>query len=95
MKIASAEKMKLADIMAKQKDDQAKAAAQNQKSMHDREKHQMDIIGKQHDLQFDAQKMAMAAQAAQTRQADMQARGQERQAAQAFKMSQQPKGPPI
>ena len=67
MKIASAEKMKLADIMAKQQDDQAKAAAQNQKAMHDREKHQMDILGKQHDMQFDAQKMAMAAQAAQAR----------------------------
>jgi hypothetical protein len=95
MKIASQEKMKLADIMAKQKDDEAKAQQQNQKAMHDREKHQADMIGKQADMQMDQQKLAIAQQSAQMKQADMAARGQERQAAQQFKQQQAAQRPPI
>jgi hypothetical protein len=95
MKIASQEKMKLADILAKQKDDEAKAQQQNQKAMHDREKHQADMIGKQADMQMDQQKLAIAQQSAQMRQADMAARGQERQAAQQFKQQQAVQRPPL
>jgi hypothetical protein len=95
MKIASQEKMKLADIMSKQKDDEAKAQQQNQKAMHDREKHQADMVGKQADMQLDQQKLAIAQQSAQMKQADMAARGQERQAAQQFKQQQAAQRPPI
>jgi hypothetical protein len=94
MKIASAEKMKLADILAKQKDDETKASAQNQKAMQDREKHQMDLIGKQADMRAHEQKLAMAQQAAQVRQQDMAARGEERKAAAQFKQQQAAQKPP-
>jgi hypothetical protein len=44
-KIASNEKIKAAELMAKRSDDAAKVQQTNQKVMHDREK-QMDLIGK-------------------------------------------------
>jgi hypothetical protein len=94
MKIASAEKMKLADILAKQKDDETKAQVQNQKAMHDREKHQADMVGKQADMQMDQQKLAIAQQTAQMRQSDMAARGEERKAAAQFKQQQAVQKPP-
>jgi hypothetical protein len=94
MKIQSAEKMKLADIMAKQRDDETKAQAQNQKTMQDREKHQMDLIGKQADMRLHEQKAAMAQQALAARQQDMQVRQSERQAAQTFKQHQAEQKPP-
>ena len=90
LKIQSNEKMKLADIMAKRQDDEAKSQQINLKAMQDREKHQADMIGKSADLQLNAQRASMAQQAAQAKQADMQARGEERRAAQAFKQSQPP-----
>src|SRR5436190_19468541 len=43
-KIASQEKMKMADLIAKQGDGQQKAQATNLKIMHDREAHQADMI---------------------------------------------------
>jgi hypothetical protein len=88
MKIASQEKMKLAELMAKQGDAGQKAQAANQKAMHDRENHQMDIIGRQADMQADARKMQMAEQAAIARQGDMAARASERHAAQQYKQQQ-------
>jgi hypothetical protein len=60
----------------------------NQKQMHDREKHQMDLIGKQADMQADARKMQMMEAAQSAKQNDLAARASERQAAQQFKQSQ-------
>jgi hypothetical protein len=93
MKIASQEKMKLAELMAKQNDASQKAHSANQKAMHDREAHQADMLGRQQDMQLNAQKAAMAQAAAQARQGDMAARGEERRAAAAFKQQTQPQGP--
>jgi hypothetical protein len=95
MKIQSAEKMKLADIMAKQRDDEAKSQQTNLKAMQDREKHQADMIGKQTDMQMNAQKLAMARQAAEAKQADMAVRQSERQAAQQIKQQQAVQRPPL
>jgi hypothetical protein len=88
MKIASNERIKAAELAAKQRDEEAKAQHTNLKAMHDRESHQMDMIGKQAEMQANEQKMAMAAQASQAKQVDMQARGEERRQAQQFKQQQ-------
>ena len=85
LKIASQEKIKMAELMSKQGDAQQKAQVVNLKSMHDREKHQADMIGKDFDMRAQAQKAAMAQQAAKARSADQAARSQERQAAAAAK----------
>lgn len=90
MKVASNEKLKLIELQAKKQDEAAKAQQTNMKMMADREKHQADMVGKQFDMQMNAQKMDMARQSAQHKQEDMQTRAGERQAAQAFKQSQQP-----
>jgi hypothetical protein len=92
MKIASNEKIKAAELMAKQGDDAAKVQTAAQKAMHDREKHQADMIAKQADMEADRRKMAMAEAAQIARQNDMAARAQERQAAASLK-AQQPQGP--
>jgi len=89
MKIASAEKIKAAELQQKQQDDAVKAQLTSEKAMAEREKSQMELLGKQHDMQLNAQKAAMAAQAAQAKQQDMKARQSERQAAQQFKQQQQ------
>jgi hypothetical protein len=89
MKIESAERIKGAELASKQREDQAKAQQTNIKAMAEREKAQMDILGKQHDMQLNEQKAAMAVQAAQAKQKDMEARQSERQAAQQFKQQQQ------
>jgi hypothetical protein len=88
MKIASNERIKAAELAAKQRDEEAKAQATNIKAMAEREKSQMDILGKQHDMQLNAQKASMAAQAAEAKQQDMQARGEERRQAAEFKQEQ-------
>jgi hypothetical protein len=92
MKIASNEKIKAAELMAKQGDDAAKVQTAAQKAMHDREKHQADMIAKQADMQADARKMQMAEAAQIAKQNDMAARAGERQAAASLK-AQQPQGP--
>jgi hypothetical protein len=88
MKIASNERIKAAELAAKQRDEEAKTQHTNLKAMADREKHQMDMVGKQQDLQLDQQKMAMTAQAAQARQRDMESRGEERRQQQQLKAQQ-------
>jgi len=92
MKIASNEKIKAAELMSKQGDDAAKVQTANQKQMHDREKHQMDIIGKQADMEADRRKMAMAEAAQIAKQNDMAARASERQAAASLKAQQPQQG---
>lgn len=88
MKITSSERIKAAELSAKQRDEDAKAQTQNQKAMHEREGHQMDMIGKQAEMRANEQKMAMAQQAAQAKQVDMQARGDERRQAAQYKQQQ-------
>jgi hypothetical protein len=74
----------------KAQDDQAKMAVQNQKRMESTEAHQMDMIGKQADLQIAREKAQMTAQqaqvAAQAKQADFANRANERQLAHQQKM---------
>lgn len=85
LEIASRQQIELAKLQSKQGDDASKAQMVNQKAMHDREKHQADMVMKQADMAADARKMQMAEAAAQVKQADMAARQGERQAAQQFK----------
>ena len=81
------ERMKLE---AKQGDAEGKMAVQQQKAAGDREKHQMDMLGKQEDLRIKEQlgqmKAAEAAQMAQAKQADFANRSSERQMANQQKM---------
>jgi hypothetical protein len=88
MKIASNERIKAAELAAKQRDEEAKAQATNIKAMAEREKSQMDILGKQHDMQLNAQKADMARQANEARQRDMESRSEERRQAQQLKAQQ-------
>jgi hypothetical protein len=81
MKIQSQQQIEFAKLQSKHADDAAKAAQTNQKAMTEREAHQADLIGKQHDMAINAQKAAMAQAAAQAKQTDMAARGAERAAA--------------
>jgi hypothetical protein len=87
-KITSNERLKAAELAAKQGDHQQKAEQTNLKMMHDRESHQANMIETQETMRLNAQKAAMAQAAQQARQADMAARGEERRAAQQFKQSQ-------
>jgi hypothetical protein len=87
-KIASQEKMKLAEIMSRQGDAGQKAQLADQKAQHDREAHQAEMIRAAADLQLSAQKADMAKAAHIARQGDLAARQGERQAAQQFKQSQ-------
>jgi hypothetical protein len=93
-KIASQEKMKMADLMAKQGDGQQKAQETNLRMMHDRETHQAGLIETQESMRLNAQKMAMAQAAHQAKQADLAARAGERQAAQQMRINQPPRGFP-
>jgi hypothetical protein len=89
MKIQSNEKLKLMELQSKRGDDAAKVEQINAKAMAEREAHQMDMIGRQADMQADARKMAMQEAAAQAKQADLAARANERAAAQQFRATQQ------
>jgi hypothetical protein len=93
-KLQSQEKMKIMDLQAKQGDEAAKSQQTNMKAMAEREAHQMDMLGRQADMRLNAQKAQIAAQAAQHKQADMAARQQERQSAQAFRQQQATMRPP-
>jgi hypothetical protein len=89
LKISSQERIKAAELRAKQQDDEARANLTNAKSMQQREKHQADMFGKDQDIQVAQQKAEIARQAAEDRRQDMAARQSERLAAQQFKQSQQ------
>jgi hypothetical protein len=90
MKIQSQQQIEMMKLQAKQGDDAAKAAQNNQKAMMEREKHQSDMLGKQADMQINAQKMTMAQVMQQAKQEDMAARATERQAALRMKQMQPP-----
>jgi len=81
-----------AKLAAQQGDRQAEMVQANQEQMHDREVHQMEMIKKQADIGVAQQKAQTAVQMAQAKQADMQARGNERREQHQFKLMQPPKG---
>jgi hypothetical protein len=87
------ERMKLE---AKQGDAEGKIAVQQQKVAGDREKHQMDMLGKQEDLRIKEQLGQMKAQEAarmsEAKQADFANRSNERQMAHQQKMEMGPVG---
>jgi hypothetical protein len=87
------ERMKLE---AKGEDAEGKIAVQQQKVAGDREKHQMDMLGKQEDLRIKAElgqmKAAEAHQMSQAKQADFANRSNERQMLNQQKLAQGPIG---
>jgi hypothetical protein len=87
-KLQSQERMKLIEMRQKQQDDAAKAQQTNQKMMHDREKHQADMVGMAAQAEADQRKMAMQEASQIAKQHDMAARASERQQAQQFKQQQ-------
>jgi hypothetical protein len=98
MKVASNEKIKLAEITSRRGDGAAKEQQGQIKLVHDREKHQMDMqkmeADRRNDEQQAALKMRVAQEAANAkRQADAQ-RAADQRAAQQFKMMQPPTRPP-
>ena len=92
MKIQSMQQIEMMKMRQKQQDDAAKAQQTVQKTSAEREAHQMDMVGKQADMEMNRQKMAMTQAAHVAKQQDMQARQSERQAAQQLK-AQQPQRP--
>jgi hypothetical protein len=93
MKIQSDQQIALAQLNARKQEDDDKAQGLQLKMIHDREKHQADMLKTSADMQVNAQKAQLAQQAAQNKQIDMAARASERQAAQQFRMMQ-PQRPP-
>jgi len=98
MKVASSEKIKMAEINSRRGDGAAKEQQGQLKLVHDREKHKMDMEGLEakrlHDEQQANLKMRVAQEAANAkRQADAQ-RAQDQRAAQQFKLMQPPARPP-
>jgi hypothetical protein len=93
-KIASNEKMKLAELRARQGDDAAKAQQTQLKAIADREKHQADMLGKQADVQFDAQKLDHAKQLAQLKIQQTIQQGEQKRVAEQFKLQQAAMRPP-
>jgi hypothetical protein len=88
MKLAAQQNIERMKLGAKSQDDGTKAAAANQKLMHDRETHQMDMVAQQADLQAQREKAAMAQQTSIARQGEMAARASAQRAQQ--QMRQQP-----
>ena len=84
-KIASNEKIKMAEITGRSQDDESRANLTNLKAMNDREKHQATMQEKNANMGLIAQKANTAALLAQQRQSDMAQRGQERRAQMQFK----------
>jgi hypothetical protein len=80
--------IEIAKLQASQQDDEAKADLQNQKMMHEGEKHQIKIIESQENLEANRDKLEIAKQQSQLKANDMQARQSERQQQAAFKRQQ-------
>jgi hypothetical protein len=92
-KLQNDRSIKAMELQAKARDDEAEMQRTNQDAMHDREKHQSEMMKKQVDVQIAQEKQRLAAEQMQMRRGDMAAKAQERQAMQAFKMAQPPKLP--
>ena len=95
MKVASNEKIKLAELQSRQGDARAKAQQDNIKLIHSREEHQQDMIAEATKQQHDAQVASMKIAALHAKQqADAQRANDQRAAAQ-FKAMQPPRGGPL
>ena len=86
--LANQRTIELAKLQASQQDDQARAGLQNQKAMHEHEKHQVKMVESVVDLEMAQQKAELAERQQQMRTNDMQARQNERQQAAVFKQQQ-------
>ena len=84
MKIQSNEKIKLAEIASKQRDDAGQGAAGQPEAVHDREKHQADMIGKRADSRSTRRRQLKMA-ALQAKQAAAQQSADQKRAQQQFK----------
>jgi hypothetical protein len=74
LELDNARRIKLAELQAGEQDDAARANLQNQKAMHDREKHQLDMFKSAQDVELDRQKADLAIQSHQVKAAEMQQR---------------------
>jgi hypothetical protein len=81
--------IKAAEIEANSADDQARAGLQNQKAIHDREKHQTDLVKSDIDMQLARQKADLAIQQHQLKASDMVHRQQLAQQTAQQKIAQQ------
>jgi hypothetical protein len=88
LKIASNEKIKLAQLQQKEGDAAAKAQQSQLDMMESREEHQQKMIEGQAKIEQGRQKIDLQRQQAAVKQQDMAARADERRAMQQFKMSQ-------
>ena len=86
--LANQRAIELAKLQAAQQDDQARAGLQNQKVMHEQEKHQVKMVESAVNLQTAQQKAELAERQQQLRANDMMARQNERQQQAAFKQQQ-------
>jgi hypothetical protein len=93
-KIASNEKIKQAELQARQGDEQAKAQTLQLKAIADREKHQLDVEKQRGDLQMGAVKIDHAKQLAQLKLQQTAAQGEQKRAAEQFKLQQAAMRPP-
>jgi hypothetical protein len=81
-------RIELAKLQAAGQDDEAKAALQNQKMMHDRESHQIEMVESEANLDATRQKVELAKEQQQMKSQDMVAKQNERQQMAAFKQQQ-------
>jgi len=91
-KLQNDRQLKMIEMNAKQRDNEADAQQANQQAMHDREKHQSEMLKKQVDVEVAREKQGMAREQMEIRRQDMASKQSEREAMQAFKMSQPPGG---
>lgn len=90
MRLANERDLKIAELNAKQGDDQAKIQVQNQKAMESREAHQAEMIGKQQDMVLAQHKADLATQQHQLRATESAQRGALAEQAAAQKAQQGP-----
>jgi hypothetical protein len=80
--------IEMAKLQAHDQDHEAKAALENQKMMHDRESHQVEMVESKVNLDAMRQKNELAKEQQQMKAQDMVARQNERQQQAAFKQQQ-------
>jgi hypothetical protein len=88
MKLVAQGNIERMKLQQKGQDDAAKAQQTNVKAMAERESHQMDLLGKQHDIQIAREKADMARQSSIAKQGEMAARASAQRAAQQMKQPQ-------
>jgi hypothetical protein len=81
-------RIEMAKLQANQQDDEARAGLQNQKAMHEQEKHQVKMVESEADLEASRQKLELAKAQQQMKANDMAARQDERRQQAVFKQQQ-------